>query len=607
MNDDFAPGIFESFNARNVPARQVAETFIPNSHFEQVAGAYHCLLIGPRGSGKTTLLKMLQPAALRAWEGEAASAYREKIQYTGVFIAAERSWYPPSMSPSASDAPSGWQATLGRAALTTHVLRAIVRSIRGRLRPGHTGDYLSASLEEAEIAELVGELRSPWHINPSLNSLRSLEHALTFRLSEIGELVSKCSKGEDDLAGYGYLDLHFLKAASAAIQVFDDLIGQPDSRWALCFDELEVAPPPITAELFAALRSDDEKILLKFALAPFSPEGIPAPEHAPPSSGDDYREVRLWNARKEDNYRFCEALLQGILKDRGWKSLPSGKELLGASIFDTNQSEWQELGTSYRAGTKIHSHFVSLSLKDPSFSKYLKRNKIDVAHLEAKEGIDRAKELRKVASLVITRDVFMKGDGGEGLAGRSRKNPDPYTGASSIFAISEGNPRWFIGLISEMLGQHNTTGQIPRNVQAQAVRRASHAFRMRLRLIPSKEYGSRIGSALSIVDTVGTSLANRALRAEFVPEYFGSFTVDSDCSQETQMMIGIALNAGALVYVPDVDSEGLLADLKGKRFRLAYLLAPHYKLPLLIGKSLSLGFLANSASNQESLDLGEEP
>jgi hypothetical protein len=231
----------------------------------------------------------------------------------------------------------------------------------------------------------------------------------------------------------------------------------------------------------------------------------------------------------------------------------------------------------------------------------LRANKIDVAKLEETSSSDRAQDLRKVASLVIIRDVFMKPNGdGDSLAGRSRKNPDPYTGASSIFAMSEGNPRWFIGLINEMLSARRGSGPIPRAVQASSARKASHAFRMRLRLIASGDVTIKIMSALGVIDMIGEALSQRALRDDFQPEYFGSFTVDADTPPELQTIIGIALNAGALVYVPDADSEGVIASPRGKRFRLAYLLAPHYKLPLLLGKSLSLRHLSARSSGQES-------
>ena len=55
-----------------------------------------------------------------------------------------------------------------------------------------------------------------------------------------------------------------------------------------------------------------------------------------------------------------------------------------------------------------------------------------------------------------------------------------------------------------------------------------------------------------------------------------------------------ALNAGAIVYVPDEDGQLLLASLRGKRFRLSYLLAPTYHVPLRLGRAVSLSKILNT-------------
>ena len=41
------------------------------------------VVTGPRQSGKTTLLKMLQPAALEAWDHSEAEEIRQSIDFTG--------------------------------------------------------------------------------------------------------------------------------------------------------------------------------------------------------------------------------------------------------------------------------------------------------------------------------------------------------------------------------------------------------------------------------------------------------------------------------------------------------------------------------------------
>jgi hypothetical protein len=57
-----------------------------------------------------------------------------------------------------------------------------------------------------------------------------------------------------------------------------------------------------------------------------------------------------------------------------------------------------------------------------------------------------------------------------------------------------------------------------------------------------------------------------------------------------------------LIYVPDRASEMLLSSLRGKRFRLSYLFAPHYRIPIQLGRAVSIShILQNSGIAQRDL------
>jgi len=62
------------------------------------------------------------------------------------------------------------------------------------------------------------------------------------------------------------------------------------------------------------------------------------------------------------------------------------------------------------------------------------------------------------------------------------------------------------------------------------------------------------------------------------------------------------LNNGAIIYVPDKDGEPLVRSLRGKRFRLNYLLSAYYKLPLILNRSISLSS-ALSGESENTADL----
>lgn len=83
---------YSSYNARFLTPMQVAQSFIPSQNFEKLLLEDHCQIIGPRGSGKTSLLKMLLPDAIDNWKHHRAEHYREKINFSSVFIPTDIVW-----------------------------------------------------------------------------------------------------------------------------------------------------------------------------------------------------------------------------------------------------------------------------------------------------------------------------------------------------------------------------------------------------------------------------------------------------------------------------------------------------------------------------------
>jgi hypothetical protein len=85
--------------------------------------------------------------------------------------------------------------------------------------------------------------------------------------------------------------------------------------------------------------------------------------------------------------------------------------------------------------------------------------------------------------------------------------------------------------------------------------------------------------------------------------------VDANASEGVLAALGQALNSGAIVYVPDDESQLILTSLRGKRFRLSYLLAPVYGFPIRLGKAVALSAILNwesGATQQLELDTGDD-
>src|SRR5205807_389771 len=81
------------YNAHGTSLEEVGRTFVPPKVvFENFIRPSNVLLMGPRGAGKTTLMKMLTGPALEHYTGPNAQEYRERIQYSGIFVPGDLSW-----------------------------------------------------------------------------------------------------------------------------------------------------------------------------------------------------------------------------------------------------------------------------------------------------------------------------------------------------------------------------------------------------------------------------------------------------------------------------------------------------------------------------------
>ncbi len=416
MSNTPAPSIFEAINARALEPHQVAQTFVPSRHYGELARPAHTLVVGPRGSGKTTLLKMLQQSALEAWHHPQADEYRQNVTFTGVFIATDVSWREQIQSLGHGSIDEEHSRYLTNAAFTTHFLRALVAAMERKCRPLQPDDigHLRVELPPAQQEIMARQLSSSWYLEPALYTLLGIKYALSNRLSLLREIGSREAllgpKGRSErLGNIHFLHTDFLEAAGHAVEMFDDLTAGGSGRWALLFDELELAPSWILQKLIASLRSANDKFLFKLSMSPFN-QDVTMLEHALSAMPDnDYTVVPLWYAHKEEGYAFSADLLKTMLSAKRITGA-TAEDLFGRSEFETGRDEWAETGTAYHPGARLQHRFSQLADNDASFSRYLKRKGIKPDLSNIPIGDARAADVRKITSIVAVRNAFRMSD-----------------------------------------------------------------------------------------------------------------------------------------------------------------------------------------------------
>jgi hypothetical protein len=604
------PSVFESFNAKNLSPLQVANTFIPPARqFGQLCSRAHSVVLGPRGSGKTTLLKMLQVQALSAWSHPDAKEYIGRIDFNAIFVPADIVWKAQFESRFSVGLPPAAARRLGIASFTTHIFVAITTAFEAAMT-SPASDVMArfhVNLTPVDEAALVDLLSNAWLIKPRLPSLLGLRMALQQRLSDIasfaGQLVGQSDSAIDAAVNTRQeLYLTFYEQAVFAIEAFNGLAKQPYRQWALLFDELEIAPEEIRQQLISLLRGTDTRVLLKLSMSPYNKdfEILSAEDGAAPSH--DFDPISLWYSEKEEALPFALDLTASMLKDMG-EVVRSPISIFGTSEFDMGRDDHRELGSAYAPGSSNYRRFSDLAARDQSFLAYLDRNGIELRRMQEISDVQRASQIRKLTSLVTVREAFLRAaPTGDAISAnsklRSRKRPQLYTGASALFALTEGNPRWIIGTIGPLLktlSAEKTT--VSKSEQAKFTALATNRFRALLSTIPM-EYGShdqRRNSLLSLIDIIGQHFSAGVILAPFKPEPPTSFYVDDATPLGVVKGLEIALNQGAIVFIPETPDQKVVDNIVGSRFRLTYLLAPLYRLPLTTGKARNLSTILSNA------------
>jgi hypothetical protein len=583
--------VFESFNARSLAPEQVARSFIPPAQFADLASRCHCTVVGPRGSGKTSVLKMLQPSALEAWASDEAQTYRARIDYTGIFIPTDISWSKQVLAV-VEGLPAGVAKAFRGAAFTTHVLHELIAVMEWRTQSsGARAPFRRVFLSLPQARPLVRELAKSWLLEPTTETLLGLKHSLAHRLVQLWSLAQRITllgAPASDLPPW--LTLEFLSCVQQAIELFDDATGEREARWALLFDELELAPDWIMQGLLTALRSTEPKVLFKLSVSPFNErhEAIRCAVQAMPDQ--DYKEIRLWHAQKEEGFQFSERLFLSVCRDYGFAAKELS-QILGRSFLEDE-------GGSPRAYVKRGRNYRVLAralIQDPSFARFWRQSGVDLDTVAKLTEEERAAKVRKIYPLVMVRTFFRVPAGSKQASQqirRGRKSMELYSGADAFLTIAEANPRWIIGL-TRLLLSGVRQGKVSRVKQAQEIESTIHKFRATLKTITLGHSTPKVRTRtlLELVDRVGNYFQRRVLLDEFHPQPPLTFTVDSHAPPDLVSAVGRAVNVGALVFVPDKSSVGILNDVKGKRFRLSYLLAPYYRLPLSLGSAISLGHI----------------
>lgn len=590
------PVQFESFNARYLSFENVAESFIPNKAFGQLLGVNHSVIMGPRGCGKTTSLKMLNPKAFYIFKR--TNSYSDEILFWGIYIPTDKQWESQlKFMYSLFEEDPKIPELLSSVLVSINIIIATCNCFSDLIEL--SADTSSFDLESSLAKDIVNILQLNKPISPNIYSIIQ---QLYSHVNELNILLKKKqyfynNNIQVEIEKYlVYEDfLTILEKMCTAFEFRYKSIpffkNQP-FKWALCFDELEIAPDWLRNKIFNVyLRSTYQKFIFKITSTPIIDWKKISPESDTiPSDGNDYNTIRTWVYDQDSNERwieFCEKLFTEVIKKNTNLKTVNIKSIFGKSdfieairisepaLFSDNTIKRNDFDKE----SNIWKLYKKLAEKDSSFKRYLTKNGIDTLNYSS-EVIERTRDsvLRKIKPVVAFRYYF-KGENSL----RTRKEMHLYHGLPLIYELTDGNPRAAINIINDFITRfeikENEISTLPISSQASVISSFSQKRMNYFNSYPnsSVRFGNEEISMGRLLMSIGTYFSKILIGQEFKPEPPTCFIVDNDLPPSIIKLIDLALSLGA---IQDVDSsDEHIPEIKGRRFRLSYVLHPFFKLP----------------------------
>jgi len=565
--NNYVPSMHDAFNARTFSISELCKNFIISDNFTKLCSLSNTVIIGPRGSGKTTLMRMLSIEALEGWDNEFSDYYRSQIDYSGVFIPTDRVWKSQYEKVRDKVGRSHDYRDILDSLFIYHVLERFVSSVSFRtsrtIRKKNKFNHVNIS--KRDESDLVRELSESWFVKPSMLTFKSLEISIIKKKqiasSFIFSLINKSTLGEKpEVISGGIAEI--IGSAVGMVNVYMD---ENNSKWCFLFDELELAPDHIVQPLIDATRGGSDRYIFKLALSPYH-ENVKITQ-GPNSSmnNQDFSFVNLTSSTERSGLNFSKLLCSNIFS----------KNNLNSPI----ESYFEEF-----VPASLKDQFLELQSKDNSFKEYLSEQDIVLDKFDEYTEKDKRTTIRKIQSVVKVRNAYLKDDGG---ARTLKRPPDIYAGFDNICKSLEYNPRMLIGIMNEFVLVAKDKGVVPLHVQINSIVKFFNSFVSLLSTIAIDSADEKFKNINDLVNCIGVNFRNRLHGKKFEPEPKGSLRFQQKEGLNYKGVIGVALNAGALISFDDDGAYQSVSDLSQVRCRLSYIFSHYYRILLIKQRPVS--------------------
>lgn len=615
----------KSYNARYMVFEDVARTFVPNHQFRELVRPESSIIVGPRGCGKTTLLKMLHPRAYAASSSENVRKYHDEMHFWGVYIPADIQWtiLLEKMGKRESELYDLKQVV--NTLISINVLSSICECFKSLLELSLTHSkkqyyrdetVLDSQIrtKEVELAQdLIASLNIEKRIAPTLYGIKQYWNSV---ITELNMSISNEKKCDWILTRYnGFLDY-----AHAAFDAFEEHCRDIDFcvlkgfNWALCFDELELAPDELRSTIYSLLRSTSyQNIIFKTTSSFLLGNSNESEKNVPKKNGTildctsfnssemletdaveghDYNNILNWvhDPGSETMWEtFCDDLYSQDDEKKVINSI--GKYDLIRCFEGSGELSSANFNRSdYKPGSPTYQVFVEYARKNESFKKFMVDRGIDPSdpfdNDETKYNL-----LKKIKTSAICRYYCSK----------PRAITPFYFGKEILYDFSEGNPRLAINIMNRMISSYIESGELDVRIQSSVFHDLAEDKMKFYKHYPNAEVeisSSKSYSLGELINKIGEYFKANLYDVPFSEISKNTFYIDSQLPKPIRTLVNKGVELGAIMKVDN-------PELEYPVYKLAYILYPYFSLPkrLITTKPEKLSAILDSEINKDQLKI----
>lgn len=426
---------FADSQARNFSDSKVFREFFPISLFWTLFNDQHEVLLGTRGSGKTFLLKMMRYSMLKNInDGKAKLLVREK-KYIALYVPMHLEFVLPFNN---SNLTEEKMISLFQVAFNCFLSESLLEEVKSILE-----DY------DNEIDRVKTQIR----IVEKIEEIWFGEKTEVVEFDELKRKIRTIYYGIDwDNPNLDSIPPVFKRQiCSPLVSVQDIVISNLNlterPTWIVCVDEAEFLNETMQKCINGIFRSDSNRIALKIATLPYHHSTLETlQKDIVVSEGNDFNYTIVDMSFDDDDFK---GLTNYLCKQRLIERFSSSDicETLETFVGTVGKDDYidyyrQEIGPEKTSQDEIEKSIIN------SFGERRKKR--------ANEYANKRKTIYdKFAPVYYVREM-------KKLSSCGNRRPGWYAGAKMIRRVSQGNPRLFIQIMSDLFEKAKNTQLNPK-------------------------------------------------------------------------------------------------------------------------------------------------